>query len=188
MSADRDDNLDALLTDFLKSELDPQVGRVAQRLPTEPPGLNSTARLPWIRPTSPARTWWPFAAAGVGLAAALVAAVLAIADRPGSRDGLPPTPKPDVAAASPNGTEGGAGIAPCPKAATDDESPAVAVGEVVEWSIVDGGLTVDDDGAPVRRLVRRKWETTTWVDTRTGSRRETYVPSEEIVLVAVQTY
>jgi hypothetical protein len=192
MKTDRTDPLDAMLSDSLHDMLEPQAGRAADRFPLQKPEYNSTAHMPWggaafaERP-APGRLWRRAAMITAATAAALAVAVLVIAGRGGSPAGVVAPVKPGDEHITSKDRPAETKDCPAPPAPTTAEE-SVAVAQVVYWRTVDDGMFVIDDGTPVRRLRRQQWETTTWLDTRTGQRRETYVPTEEVMLVAVPTY
>jgi hypothetical protein len=183
MSEDRTDKLDGMLEEYFRAELEPHAGRAAEAFSGGPPEAGSTMRLPGLqsgRGLRRAAVAAVLAAAGLAIAALVVLGGLGLKET-GNTVAIKPgddrTPERDRPCPTP--------VEPGTRAV--EEPPAVAVEQVMHWRTVDDGMFVHD-GTPVRRLRRQQWQTTTWVDTRTGERHESYVPSEEVVLVAVPTY
>ena len=72
--------------------------------------------------------------------------------------------------------------------ATQQEGPALAYTQTIEYRTLDQGTVVLDDQLPVRQLCRQTLERVQWIDPVKNQDVEVDIPSQEIVYVPLATY
>lgn len=161
-----DEDLDALLRDFLSAQLDPQLGRAARRFHEHHHRQAAPTLAPGLAPPRRALGGWMIGVAG----GAMAASIAALWAGPSLWHAAPPDRPP----------------APVIPVAAQYNFDLDAV--TLSTQTRDAGTVLLDGRTPARKIVRNELKQIRWVDPERDVSVERIEPRQTIMLIEMDTY